>query len=77
MPIKDMATATAAFGFTRSLAGTVGISIGDAVYTSELKKRLRGISGVEAFVNGRSLQSVANDIEGLTKLMVSRILRMI
>jgi hypothetical protein len=34
MPLKDMATSTAAFGFIRTLAGTVGISIGQAIFTS-------------------------------------------
>lgn len=71
MPLKDMATATAAYGFMRTLAGTIGISIGDAVYTSELRRRLGGIDGVENFVDGRTLQTVANDIKGLTKLLVS------
>jgi hypothetical protein len=34
MPIKDMATSTSTFGFLRTLGGTVGISIGQAVYSS-------------------------------------------
>ncbi|KAF5311390.1 hypothetical protein D9758_018812 [Tetrapyrgos nigripes] len=32
MPLKDVATSTAAFGFLRTLGGTVGISIGQAVF---------------------------------------------
>jgi hypothetical protein len=34
MPLKDMATSTAAFGFIRTLGGTVGISIGQAIFSS-------------------------------------------
>ncbi|KAJ1304324.1 hypothetical protein OPQ81_005483 [Rhizoctonia solani] len=45
MPIKDMATATAAFGLIRTLGGTIGISIGGAIYASEVKRRLANVSG--------------------------------
>lgn len=71
MPIKDMATTTAAFGFTRSLAGTIGISVGNAIYSSELQKRLQKIPNVESFRQGRSLQQLANDVKGLTQIQVS------
>ncbi|KAH9483677.1 putative MFS-type transporter [Psilocybe cubensis] len=43
MPIKDMATSTATFGFIRTIGATVGISIGQAIYTSSLKKKLEGM----------------------------------
>ena len=31
MPLKDMATSTSTFGFIRTLGGTVGISVGQAI----------------------------------------------
>lgn len=34
MPVKDMATSTATFGFLRTLGGTVGVAIGQAIYSS-------------------------------------------
>lgn len=34
MPLKDMATSTAAFGFLRTLGGLVGIAVGQAIYSS-------------------------------------------
>lgn len=34
MPVKDMATSTATFGLLRTLGGTVGISIGEAIFSS-------------------------------------------
>jgi hypothetical protein len=71
MPVKEMAIATATFGFMRALAGTIGISVGDAVYTSELRKRLFRIDGIETFIAGRDFQSVANNIKGLTHIEVS------
>lgn len=48
MPISDMATATATLSFIRSLGGTTGISIGGAIYGSEVNKRLSFISGYTA-----------------------------
>ncbi|TFK30129.1 MFS general substrate transporter [Coprinopsis marcescibilis] len=40
MPIKDMATSTSTFGFIRTLGATVGISIGQAVYSGVLGKKI-------------------------------------
>lgn len=34
MPLKDMATSTSTFGFIRQLGGTIGISIGQAIWSS-------------------------------------------
>ncbi|VDC06640.1 unnamed protein product [Peniophora sp. CBMAI 1063] len=41
MPLKDMATSTATFGFLRTLGGTIGISIGQAIYSSVLKQKIK------------------------------------
>ncbi|KDR73516.1 hypothetical protein GALMADRAFT_614600 [Galerina marginata CBS 339.88] len=46
MPIKDMATSTATFGFLRVIGATVGISIGQAIYTSVLRKKIARIPNV-------------------------------
>ncbi|KZV73419.1 MFS amino acid permease [Peniophora sp. CONT] len=43
MPLKDMATSTATFGFLRTLGGTIGISIGQAIYTSVLKQKITSL----------------------------------
>ncbi|ORY90627.1 MFS amino acid permease [Leucosporidium creatinivorum] len=45
MPISEMATSTSTVGLFRSMGGTIGISVGGAIYASELKNRLAGISG--------------------------------
>ncbi|KAF8306333.1 MFS general substrate transporter [Clavulina sp. PMI_390] len=68
MPIKDMAITTGAFGFTRTLSSTIGISIGNAIYSSELRKRLPDIPGVDAWIDGRSIQELSNDVKGLTQI---------
>ncbi|KAH8921226.1 MFS general substrate transporter [Atractiella rhizophila] len=43
MPIKDMATSTSTFALMRSLAATMGISIGGAIYASRLDALLHDI----------------------------------
>jgi hypothetical protein len=34
MPLKDMATSTGAFGFIRTMGGTIGISIGQVIFAN-------------------------------------------
>lgn len=46
MPIKDMATSTSTFGFIRTLGGTVGISIGQAIFASTIGKKIAKIPNV-------------------------------
>ena len=43
MPLRDMATSTATFGFLRTLGGTIGISIGQAIYSSVLKQKISSL----------------------------------
>ncbi|KAI9446080.1 MFS general substrate transporter [Lactarius indigo] len=49
MPLKDMATSTGAFNFLRTLGGAVGISIGQAIYTSILKRKIDRIPDLSGF----------------------------
>ncbi|KAF8342219.1 major facilitator superfamily domain-containing protein [Cantharellus anzutake] len=62
MPLKDMATSTSAFTLLRMLGGTIGISVGNAIYSSELEKRLRRIPSIESFLNGQTVHQLTNDI---------------
>lgn len=43
MPLRDMATSTATFGFIRTLGGTIGISIGQAIYASVLRRKINSL----------------------------------
>lgn len=43
MPIQDMATSTGAFTFLRTLGGTVGISVGQAILTSVVRNKVSKI----------------------------------
>ncbi|KZT58572.1 MFS general substrate transporter [Calocera cornea HHB12733] len=45
MPIKDMATSTSTLGLLRTLGGTIGISIGGAIYQSEVQRRAAQVPG--------------------------------
>ncbi|KAH7924739.1 MFS general substrate transporter [Leucogyrophana mollusca] len=47
MPLHDMATSSAALIFIRSVGGAVGIAVGEAVISSVLPGKLRGIVGLE------------------------------
>ncbi|KAH7912244.1 major facilitator superfamily domain-containing protein [Hygrophoropsis aurantiaca] len=49
MPIKDMATSTGAFVFLRTLGGTVGITIGEAIISSVLQQKLKAVPGLSGF----------------------------
>ncbi|KAH9071142.1 MFS general substrate transporter [Lactarius deliciosus] len=49
MPLKDMATSTGTFGFLRTMGGTVGISVGQAIFTSILKKKINRIPDLNGF----------------------------
>ncbi|KAL5528483.1 hypothetical protein ACEPAF_7619 [Sanghuangporus sanghuang] len=48
MPLKDMPTSTATVGLLRTLGGTVGISVGNTIFQSELSKRLAKIGGLSS-----------------------------
>ncbi|KAI0044543.1 MFS general substrate transporter [Auriscalpium vulgare] len=39
MPLKDMATTTGSLGLMRTIGSTVGVSIGQAIWSSELRRR--------------------------------------
>ncbi|EJD04044.1 MFS general substrate transporter [Fomitiporia mediterranea MF3/22] len=59
MPLKDMATSTATFVFVRQLGGTIGVTIGQAIWSSELLKKARALKGVSIDTSpGALIQSV-------------------
>lgn len=61
MPIKDMATSTGTFGFIRTLGGTVGISIGQTIFSSFLRKDITKVPNVNFDTSAAGLaQSVRN-----------------
>jgi len=65
MPIKQMAVSTSTFMLIRTLGATIGISIGDTIYASELQRRLPLIQGYSP--PGGSY-SVTNNVAGLSHI---------
>ncbi|PVF96646.1 MFS general substrate transporter [Serendipita vermifera] len=63
MPLRDMATTTSASILLRFLGGTIGISIGDAIYESGLRHRLPRIQGYNPGGEG-----MTNNIQGLKNI---------
>ncbi|KAF5374240.1 hypothetical protein D9758_004724 [Tetrapyrgos nigripes] len=55
MPRKDVARSTSAFGFVRTLSGTVGISIGQAVFLGTLRRRLQKIPNLSVSTSSSAL----------------------
>ncbi|KAM5535182.1 hypothetical protein V8D89_011118 [Ganoderma adspersum] len=62
MPLKDMATSTAAFVLIRTLGGTVGISVGQAIISSELRQRIANIPGLTIDTSPSSLTQLVRQI---------------
>ncbi|KAF5327370.1 hypothetical protein D9619_004462 [Psilocybe cf. subviscida] len=61
MPIKDMATSTGTFGFIRTLGGTVGISVGQTIFSSFLRKKISRIPNLDFDTSAAGLaESVRN-----------------
>jgi len=48
MPVKDKATSTCTFGFLRTMGGTVGVAIGQAIYSSVLRRKVHEIPGLRS-----------------------------
>ncbi|KAG8935996.1 hypothetical protein FRC02_005192 [Tulasnella sp. 418] len=66
MPLKDMATSTAALGLIRQIGGTIGISAGQAIIISDLRRRLTPIQnyGGDDVPDG----DLINNVHGLTQI---------
>ncbi|PIL23975.1 MFS general substrate transporter [Ganoderma sinense ZZ0214-1] len=62
MPLKDMATSTAAFVLIRTLGGTVGISVGQAIISSELRERIAKIPGLTIDTSPSALTQLVRQI---------------
>ncbi|KAI0336510.1 MFS amino acid permease [Cubamyces sp. BRFM 1775] len=72
MPLKDMATSTAAFILIRTLGGTVGISVGEAIISSELRKRVSHIAGLSIDTSPSALTQIVRQIPKIPN-MVQRV----
>ncbi|KAF7792979.1 hypothetical protein EIP86_004084 [Pleurotus ostreatoroseus] len=65
MPLRDMATSTATFGFIRTLGGTVSISIGQAILSGFLRRKVRNIPGLDIDTSPAALNQVIKQIKNI------------
>ncbi|EGN93322.1 hypothetical protein SERLA73DRAFT_189897 [Serpula lacrymans var. lacrymans S7.3] len=68
MPIKDMATSTGTFMFLRTLGGTVGITIGEAIIASSLQKRVRDIPGLTIDTSAAALNDSVRKLSQIANI---------
>ncbi|KAJ7211917.1 major facilitator superfamily domain-containing protein [Mycena haematopus] len=66
MPVKDMATSSTILGLFRSLGSTIGISVGQAIWSGVLRQRLSKISGLTINLSGGALADSARQIQSIT-----------
>jgi hypothetical protein len=66
MPLNLMATSTVALGLMRQLGATIGITLGDTIFTTELAKRLPKVQGYDASFGFK----LTNDITSLSHIEV-------
>lgn len=66
MPLKDMATSTSTFMFIRTLGGTIGISIGEAIVSSVLQRRISKIPGINLDTSPSALNQEVRRLGGIS-----------
>lgn len=65
MPLRDMATSTASFGFLRTLGGTIGVSVGEAILSSELRRKIRNIPDLNIDTSPSALNEIVRQIKDI------------
>ncbi|OCB88604.1 MFS general substrate transporter [Sanghuangporus baumii] len=65
MPLKDMATSTATYVFVRQLGGTVGVSIGQAIWSSEIRSKAKNLSGISIDTSPNALTESVRSLRSL------------
>jgi len=70
MPVKDMATSSTTFGLVRLLGSTIGISIGQAIWSGVLQTRLAKISGLTLDLSVAALADSVRQIQTIEPELV-------
>ncbi|KAH8100187.1 MFS general substrate transporter [Cristinia sonorae] len=65
MPLKDMATSTGTFGFIRTVGGTIGISIGQAIFSSFLRKSVSKIPNLDIDTSAAALNQMVRQVKDI------------
>ncbi|ETW86054.1 MFS amino acid permease [Heterobasidion irregulare TC 32-1] len=65
MPLKDMATSTATYGFLRTLGGTIGTSIGQAIYSGVLRQKVAKLPNVSFDTSPAALSESVRQLKNI------------
>ncbi|KAJ6607896.1 major facilitator superfamily domain-containing protein [Mycena sp. CBHHK59/15] len=65
MPVKDMATSSTTFGLSRLLGSTIGISVGQAIWSGELRTRIAKIPNLTLDLSGGQLADSVRTIHSI------------
>ncbi|KAF8500652.1 MFS amino acid permease [Gautieria morchelliformis] len=63
MPVKDMATTIATMGLIRTFGSTIGVSVGQAIWTSELRRRAVSIPNFDLSIQSGVLVDSVRQIQ--------------
>ncbi|KAJ6473935.1 MFS amino acid permease [Mycena vulgaris] len=65
MPVRDMATSSATFGLVRLLGSTIGISVGQAIWTGVARSQLSKIPNLTLELSGAALTDSIRAIQNI------------
>ncbi|KAJ7031126.1 MFS amino acid permease [Mycena alexandri] len=65
MPVKDMATSSTTFGLFRLIGSTIGISVGQAIWTGVIRQRLSKIPNFTVNLSGAALADSVRTIQSI------------
>ncbi|KAJ7165570.1 MFS amino acid permease [Mycena crocata] len=65
MPVKDMATSSTTFGLFRLLGSTVGISVGQTIWSGVLRERITKIENLNLDLSGGALADSIRTIQNI------------
>ncbi|TCD70578.1 hypothetical protein EIP91_002608 [Steccherinum ochraceum] len=68
MPLKDMATTTATFGFIRSLGGTISISLGQVILSGFLRNSIKKIPNLDIDTSPAALNEIVRQVQDIPDL---------
>ncbi|KAJ7663013.1 major facilitator superfamily domain-containing protein [Mycena rosella] len=65
MPVKEMATSSTTFGLFRALGSTIGVSVGQAIWSGVLRSRISKISNLTLDLSGAALEDSIHQIQSI------------
>ncbi|KAI0067168.1 MFS general substrate transporter [Artomyces pyxidatus] len=72
MPPKDMATSTATSGMIRTIGSTVGVSVGQAIWSSELRRRTAKLPNITIDTSSSALADSIRQLKDIQPLALQQ-----